>query len=415
MRHPEKDLFVGGPDFYPYFTDIISSDLFEDGKAAEIDGKISIEVKESGNKAWDIETVGKNLIYYKKDEIISQVFVVIHLARDVIAIESALGGCLQYSEENKRFELADCATEMNFLNQTFLITNEDGIWKGYGSYGEGWGLPSEARIQWGVCPTCIPGGFGSTKQGYYFDLAYMEDRAKEEELENAHNIGMAMGLNSTLSKLAKDGNEVIREDYRINNCEKMYKAKEYATSGYGSIDRRLGSASSIEMHNRGLPLGMAEHGNFHMSGIENKPSLIADRGSDDKTTETNNIMRLGQGSYYHDPNTTEIFSDNVVPLTEFRQSYQDPMIHSTYMDIYSRPTNSRAEDFTFDSFGNKIDSMDHHMDMEFDSLPTVEKKSLLSNTGGFDSESKNTISSMKKRGELPFYLKDFIRNFERRI
>lgn len=94
---------MDGADFYPYFTTKSTSNVIWDKKSTNTEGKILIEVKYSDNKAWDIEGSKVKSIYFKKHGNKNQLFNVIHIARDVVAIESDIGGCLQYDGQDNRF------------------------------------------------------------------------------------------------------------------------------------------------------------------------------------------------------------------------------------------------------------------------------------------------------------------------
>lgn len=264
LRHPEKELFVGGPDFYPFLTDLESSNVFEDIEVPNISDKIIIGVRDSKNKVLDVEASGKNLIYYRKHGNKNQHFKVIHLARDVIAIESALGGCLQFHEGNKRFELKDCASGSKYLNQIFLITDEDGIWKGHGSYDNGWGLPLEETVSWGVCPTCIRGGFGSNEQGDSLDSVANEDQdeggKKEDKSSNALMTGETIDHDPLHPKLGikRDGFNV--DGHIMHDSEPAQLPKGVMVGDNGPINRIPGERPAIGFGDGKLHQGMAEYG-----------------------------------------------------------------------------------------------------------------------------------------------------------
>lgn len=294
LKHPEKNLFIGGPDFYPFFTCINSSNVFEDEESANIADRILIKVKDSKNKVWDVESSGKNLIYYGNHGGKNQLFTVIHLARDVVAIESSLGGCFQYVEENNRFELADCAIETNYFGQVFLITDEDGVWKGCGSYAEGWGTPSEASIKWGICPTCIPGGFGSIEQGGPLELSFTEERARNKELADALLLGENMGYDSVIADLVMDYDDFEYGNGTFNEFGPGEDLKGPGMSKYRGTNRRGADKSIDEYISRKTPAGTVGRGKFHSNEVGNGGAFVNRGISNDKMTEAKNIMEIGE-------------------------------------------------------------------------------------------------------------------------
>ncbi|KRH92549.1 putative Ricin B lectin protein, partial [Pseudoloma neurophilia] len=199
LKHPVQNLYVGGLDFYPTFQVLDQSDIFYDEASEDKPGKILILVKNKDNRVWDIESSYINLIYYPRHNGKNQLFSVIHLARDVVAIESNLGGCLEFVENLNRFQLSSCQYDTNFANQTFLVTDEAGVWVGSGSMEAGWGTPAESAIKWGICAKCIPGGFGSESQGDLFDASKaavaMDETKKLAAPIAAANEGVDQGNN----------------------------------------------------------------------------------------------------------------------------------------------------------------------------------------------------------------------------
>ncbi|KRH93687.1 putative Ricin B lectin protein [Pseudoloma neurophilia] len=171
LKHPKEDLYMGitKNNRFPGWVNIKKSNLFHDRRAKKYKGKIFIAVDRT-QKVWDIESSDTNLIYYEKHGGENQAFEILHLARDVIAIKSNLGRCVQYNLENKRFQLEDCQKYDKYKDQTFLITDEDGKWLGHGNIGEGYNLLGEENVIWGTCPVCIPGGFGDKIQGERMDI-----------------------------------------------------------------------------------------------------------------------------------------------------------------------------------------------------------------------------------------------------
>lgn len=167
LKHPKKDLFVGGKDWYPTFVEKSLSGIFKDTASEGKPGRILIDVQKKSNMVWDIEGAMENLIFYPKHGGKNQQFKVIHIARDVISIKSILNKCVTFEKKLDRFVRKKC--KISDRNQIFLITNIDGEWKGSGNLKKGWGNKDEEDVDWGNCPDCVPGGFGSEKQGKDFD------------------------------------------------------------------------------------------------------------------------------------------------------------------------------------------------------------------------------------------------------
>lgn len=94
-----------------------------------------------------------------------------HFGRDLVNIRPYLNTrkCLTYNRSQKQFQMKICRPRQIFKDQKFLIASKDGIWKGNTANGYFIGDP-DLDVMWGVCSTCIPGGFGSEDQGKVQDI-----------------------------------------------------------------------------------------------------------------------------------------------------------------------------------------------------------------------------------------------------
>lgn len=196
LRHPRKNLYLGGHDFNPKFKKIGKSNIFIDKPSNKSDGTIFIKVKDSKNLVWDFDKKWKILNFHPKNGTKNQRFKVIHLERDIIAIESSLGGCISYTKSNDKLTRKLCKDNKKYKGQIFVITNSSGTFKGdydkaaklgvkfhkkgtknlkeslqlYGFHKKpGLENTGEMDIDWGECNECIKGGFGSEKQGEDYD------------------------------------------------------------------------------------------------------------------------------------------------------------------------------------------------------------------------------------------------------
>lgn len=168
LKHPKQEIFASVEKFFAMFDDLSRSTLFEDSQSRITPGTVNVKVKNSMDQALTLNYTG-NIISYYRNGGRNQEFRAIHLSRDVVAIESAMGGCIEHKNDNSGFTIADCKYWSGYLEQTFLITDEQGIWHGFGIFETAYTNAYERGVIWGVCSTCIPGGFGSPDQGRMFD------------------------------------------------------------------------------------------------------------------------------------------------------------------------------------------------------------------------------------------------------
>lgn len=170
LKHPTDELFVGVTE-YAFYSNRNLAALFTDAKAKYDPTKVNILLKSKQSNALEIYNNG----FLKMNDLnngIRMRFKAIHLARDVVAIESAMGGCLQYKTGKSKFVTESCQYSTNFRDQTFKITDELGVWRGSGIYETAWAKMLQGNVVWGVCSTCLEGGFGSEAQGRAFDRQF---------------------------------------------------------------------------------------------------------------------------------------------------------------------------------------------------------------------------------------------------
>lgn len=343
LKHATDNVFVGGPDFYPFFTTKASSSIFEDKASEKTPGKILIEVKNNSNKVWDIETSVINLIYYPEHGGPNQLFNVIHIAKDVVAIESSLGGCLQYFNEKKRFQLSRCVSENNYSGQLFLITDIDGIWHGWGSVSEGWGKAHEENINWGVCTMCIPGGFGSERQGPT-DPSLREDFPRRKKSDTKRLTGSNDDSKSTV----------------INPETTIFKTGGWYGAGGG------GGGIALNLPGRTYKNNSSHFTQSILDLVKNSSSI--------GQTITGLIRTAG-------PPPPTGFLKKTGNLADFIMNFES---YGTNRNI------AKARETYLDSFGNVYNSEDHRLDIEFDDLPIYEKKSILENSTKATQRDKNS-------------------------
>lgn len=216
LKHPKKDLYIGGEDFYPKFVEKEVSEVFFDKKSIEI-GKIIIPIKENRNKVWDIEAWGSSLIFYPEHGKRNQRFKVIFIARDVIVIKSALGKCITYNEIRGRFFRKSCKPNKKYANQIFLITDEKFNWDGTGTSDSGWGAKDEKDIPWGKCQKCIRGGFGTIEQGIEFDRIKQKSFKANKNYSKYHPVRGNLNFGGFAPFFTSVRNFPYRSFYSDNN------------------------------------------------------------------------------------------------------------------------------------------------------------------------------------------------------
>lgn len=170
LKHLTEDLYIGGNVKKPRFVKLKNSSLFSDEKS-NIAGYVRVVVEDKKpKKVWRIRNDGKKLKFVRPTGDIYDSFEVEHLSRDKIIIKSAVNKkCLQYIPKHKKFALRQCKIGRDRRKQTFLITDENGDWKG--EYSNAPELKAaEKGVFWGLCPSCIINGFGSEIQGKLFDI-----------------------------------------------------------------------------------------------------------------------------------------------------------------------------------------------------------------------------------------------------
>lgn len=279
LKHPKEELFVGitKNNKYPTWTKKQKSNLFHDKPSKRYPGQILIGVERT-KKVWDIEQSDLNLIYYPKHGQENQIFSILHLARDVIAIKSALGRCIQYNHENNRFQLEDCQKYDKYKDQTFLITDDEGNWAGNGDVETGWGHVGDENVIWGICSVCIPGGFGEFEQGERMGiirnaaaLLAQSEFGLQNNLTNS-NFGKIHGLSGRTNALGDDIIEdTAKHDAAAGGSEKT--ARGVTEGAMGGIATEKGTTGRINYAgNQGATGGMTGLGGREtgrvMSGIK---------------------------------------------------------------------------------------------------------------------------------------------------
>lgn len=159
--HPQEKLFITIYDEYAFYGSINwnMASIFEDIASGLNSGNILIKRRIAQDKVWSIDSNGTIISYYKTDSR-HQSFLVIHLSRDVVAIQSAISGCIEFKPRINRFQLEPCKYFDNYFNQIFLVTDENGIW--HGNFENNF-------MNWGYCKKCVIGGFGALEQGILYD------------------------------------------------------------------------------------------------------------------------------------------------------------------------------------------------------------------------------------------------------
>lgn len=166
LKHPRKDLFLTIPNYYAFFGDTKwdFAAIFEERPSEAVSGYVLISRKGYGSKVWALDN-SETLVYGRRPDGLEQAFRAIHIGKDIVAIESATGGCLQHNSDKKRFTLEKCLYAFGMEDQIFFVTDENGVWHGASL---GFGIFNFLVLTDSLftCPTCIPGGFGSLEPNW---------------------------------------------------------------------------------------------------------------------------------------------------------------------------------------------------------------------------------------------------------
>lgn len=365
LKHPKNELYLGGFGEAPYFVEFASSYVFEDIASVERPGYVRIVVPEL-ERLWLVLKKEKYLIFHQNHGDHNQLFKVHFLARDVVAIESFIGGCLKYDDDQEKLVLEECNYLTNFKNQTFLITDTNGLWLGSGSTKDGWGLEIEDGIVWGECPTCVPGGFGSLDQGVEFD------------------VGVQNGIYTCVD---------------ANAANKLTSKFQHRFLGSGTSPETVGMMNPFSYRykttdelGRGMP--QEYNGPYPSTYIINMRTRRSSRdGTADETT--------GSELDYKKRHNLD-FPRRLIPELADDESYYDFL-----------KTGKLKSRFTQDSFGNELKSEDHKLDTVFDNLSTEAKKDAL-NLAGIYVGDRNVYSSKAWPHTAPVPVGDITMGFGHR-
>lgn len=171
---------MGGSLENPHYVKYKKSLLFSDEKS-NIAGYVRVILEDKKpKKVWRITSDKKKLHFFAPSGDIYDSFKVEHISRDRIIIKSAVNRkCLQYIWRHTKFALRRCRNGRARRKQTFLITDESGVWQGRNSNTLEF-KASENGVFWGLCPSCIINGFGSEIQGKLFDI---ENGAENSDMD----------------------------------------------------------------------------------------------------------------------------------------------------------------------------------------------------------------------------------------
>lgn len=426
LKHPSKDLYVGGPDFYPYFVPLEKSSVFQDEKSKK-KGEIVITVQNTSNKVWDIEASNKNLIYYPRHGGPNQDFIVKHLARDVVIIEAAMGLCITYMEIEKRFERRECDKAKKYRDQIFYITNEEGVWSGSGSASDGWGFGFTKTGEfsgmfgagledgglWGECNDCLTGGFGHESQGREYEAAL------GRQLETAQ----AAGRGEAAGGYGSGGHWGDNSGYSAGFGGMTAGEFGVPEDGYGTDEGGFADAMGLRGYGR-MPDHRALFSQFGGMIENDRNTELLDSDNDTKSAPQSRRRRdLGAsptqaGSadtgflahittlFKNSPSIGDYLSGLIATTNVYtdgpRQSAGDA---SGFLGNLTPSTNDTPPR-TIDSFGNKLNSEDHKLDVIFNAIPTREKKQLL---GSLDKEAGSKFSMGNKSRGIPKWMKNFFK------
>lgn len=172
LMDPQTGYFFGVHNNIIRLVPMQNSEVFEDTRSTKRHGVVNVILSNTYENTWDFDMGNRRLISYPLHDGSNQRYQVVHLARDLVIIKSEinLNRCLTHKQNTNIFRLLPCRFREGFPKQKFLITDPNGTWRGTTLRGYDLNDPDNL-VEWGVCPTCNPGGFGSEEQGITADIA----------------------------------------------------------------------------------------------------------------------------------------------------------------------------------------------------------------------------------------------------
>lgn len=165
LKHPTKDLYLGGKNSAPDYGKALDAQTFQD-EEADLTGFVRIVLKsDAPKKVWNINRENDSLFFGSSVDDKAEAFKIKHLKRDKVTIKSAVDNkCLQYDWDVKRFKVQKCLKGKNPKEQTFQITDEEGKPTAKKVKNEDIEKLDKQIVPGIHCPGCVWGGFGSVWQ-----------------------------------------------------------------------------------------------------------------------------------------------------------------------------------------------------------------------------------------------------------
>lgn len=401
LKHPKENLFIGGLRQNPYFVDFKNSYIFQDIESIEEPGMVRILVPELKNSLWLILKKEKFLIFHENHGAKNQLFKVQFIARDVVAIESELGGCLKYDDDQEKIVLDECNYSKNFKNQTFLVTDENGRWYGKGSFKEGWGSEVEDQVKWGNCESCAPGGFGALEQGIEFeqDLAnglYLNFENKSNQyIIKSPGLHISMqntfGENDDINQLGFSKLDRVTQNLYLQNSE---NEKDLQNGQYIEISNEESNQNNKNAQNK----SMGKEKGLMRTSLSEK--TIFNPITNQYRTPYELETGMAQPPKSKFPSTFIIgkeMRDSALNGTADADSKSGTLVRKRHVLDLPRSivpelkddekmsqflkTGKLISQFSQDSFGNDLKSENHKLDVVFDGLSPDAKKDALNLAG----------------------------------
>lgn len=160
-----KYLGLDGDNFLK-FKEYKNSMIFKDKKSSYRKGTVNVQVESIPSISWTYDKGNRYMSIFALHGGGNQRFVAYHIARDLVVIgtEVEADKCMTLNRSTMRLYFAECNWMYNWPNQKFQVTDVDGVWHGdtlHGYYRGDIGY----SVDYGRCPGCLPGGFGSEEQG----------------------------------------------------------------------------------------------------------------------------------------------------------------------------------------------------------------------------------------------------------
>ncbi|KRH94169.1 hypothetical protein M153_3560002125 [Pseudoloma neurophilia] len=267
LMEADSKKFVSAPKKYANLDTQCKSALFEDEAVKKKEKTIRIKITDDSNRYLDYDVGMGRLGSMPKKNVVNQYFTVKMLSRDLAVIKyQSNSNCLTYVAETNIFSLKTCDSKYN--KQKFIVTDKNG--SHHFSDDE-----SQKQLDWGNCPDCVPGGFGSEKEGESpvetGDLSQQsssDDEKDEKDNKFDKKAPLPVGLSS------KKGVSLFGSI--LDKIEDMKKADDDSESSSDTMQDLLASDANpstfpvLEVQHNNETLSRVKFPNMQLEGMRDK-------------------------------------------------------------------------------------------------------------------------------------------------